>query len=110
MSAIFRKLLYFDDDCVQEKIEAVFGEIGNFSLKTWKDLVEIICDLASDMKKKFEENNANLVKENQKIREELACQKKQYFEGSCEGGSVSPNLREIYEKELKKYEEKVKFL
>lgn len=110
MTAIFRKLLYFEDDCSQKKIEASFGQISDISVKTWKELVEILCSLANEMKRKFEESNNILIKENKKMREDLTTQKKQFFPENSDVIGVSQNLREIYDKELKKYEEKVSFI
>ena len=111
MTAIFRKLLYFEDDGIQKKIESSFGEISDMSVKTWKELVEILCSMVHEMKRKFEDQQNILIKENKKMKEDLTTQKKQILTENSEViGGVSQNMREIYDKELKKYEEKVGFI
>lgn len=111
MTAIFRKLLYFEDDGIQKKIESSFGEISDISVKTWKELVEILCSMGNEMKRKFEDQQNILIKENKKMKEDLTTQKKQILTENSEViGGVSQNMREIYDKELKKYEEKVGFI
>ena len=62
------------------------------------------------MKRKFEDQKNILIKENKKMKEDLTTQKKQILTENSEFIGVSYNLREIYDKELKKYEEKVNFI
>ena len=107
LSVFFRKLLFFNDEMIQKKIEVSFGKFIAFSGETWKDLVDTLCSLNIDLKRTYEEQNKLLVQENLTLKENLEIQKNENSKVLNNYLNVERTIKEIYDKEIKKYEEKV---
>ena len=107
---MLKKFLFFQDEAIQKKINASFGKSVAISGETWKKLVENLCSFALDFKRSSEEKTKVFFSENLKLKENLELMKKEKSKVESDLMSLEKSLKEIHERELKNYEEKVCFL
>ena len=109
LETALQKLIFFQDEFLQKQIEKIFGKAISITENnlTWRELVENLCSFANDLKSSFEEENIKIWTENLKLNENLDSLKKEKLKLETDLMVVEKILKEIYERKLENYEEKV---
>ena len=112
LEAALRNLIFFKDEFLLKHIEKIFGKAiscteNNF---TWRELVENLCSFANDLKSSFEVEKIKILTENLKLNENLDSLKKEKLKLETDLMGVEKILKQIYERQLEHYEEKVRII
>lgn len=107
MSAILKKLIFFEDEALKDKIESVYGQSVGFVGSKWKKTVDNLCSMASELRTTIENQQKPLLSEISLLKQNYEILKRDKSRVDSDLFSVDKTLKEIYEREVKVYEEKV---